>query len=222
MATDEMKKCPYCAEEIRAEAIKCRYCGSMLVKQGIKLDFLQTPGYWHRVNEGKKIAGICTGLARQFEAPVLILPLRVFFIVTTLFYGFGFWAYLIFWLLMPGPVDAAEAQQSPVVATPSEQLSRPAPPVEQYPGQSQAAPQAPAPPAAAPEDTATGEKPPPEEQAESGQADSTQGEQPAPEPEEKPTGKEKEITEEEKWGPKSEKTEPEDSADQEKKDLENF
>ncbi len=103
---NDMKLCPYCAESIRREAIKCRYCGSILTEHAAA-GTSSTPGYWQRVNDGKRVAGVCTGIARQLDMPVVLLPLRLFFILTTIpiFYGFGVLTYIILWLLMPPPVD---------------------------------------------------------------------------------------------------------------------
>lgn len=119
MENNNMKKCPYCAEMIKADAIKCRYCGSNLSKKDSTHDFTGTSDYWRRVNEGKRIAGVCTGIAHQFNAPRIILPLRLFFIISTLFWGFGLILYVVLWILMPGPVKRLErvsAGSSPSVS----------------------------------------------------------------------------------------------------------
>ena len=63
----DTKLCPYCAEEIRAEATRCRFCRSRLMT-------LDTDR-WQRHHPEAKIAGVCSALARVFVVPVAAVRL---------------------------------------------------------------------------------------------------------------------------------------------------
>ena len=90
---NETKFCPYCAEEVRAQAVKCRYCGSRLDGERFTAD-------WYRTANDRMIAGVCGGLALQFGVPTAVV--RLAFALMTLFAGgIGLVIYAVLWVVMP-------------------------------------------------------------------------------------------------------------------------
>lgn len=92
----DRKRCSFCAEEIHADAVKCRFCGSMLEPGAMR--FFTEP--WLRPREGRMLAGVCMGLAEQFGISVTIV--RLAFVIGTFFsVGLFLVLYLGLWLAMP-------------------------------------------------------------------------------------------------------------------------
>lgn len=88
-----MKRCPYCAEEIQDQAVKCRYCSSLLENSVLS-------GTWYRSRRGRMIAGVCAGLAEQFGISVTALRLAAV-LFTVIGFGWGILVYVVLWVIMP-------------------------------------------------------------------------------------------------------------------------
>ncbi|MGC4113922.1 MAG: PspC domain-containing protein [Myxococcales bacterium] len=85
-------ECPYCRTENAENASKCAACSSWIVEQPPVRE-------WTRAQEGRRVAGVCRGLADWFGIPVAAL--RLLFIGSVFFGGWGILAYLAMWIAMP-------------------------------------------------------------------------------------------------------------------------
>jgi phage shock protein PspC (stress-responsive transcriptional regulator) len=88
---EAMRRCPYCDEEIRTEAIRCRHCRSRLAA----LD----PSAWHRDLPERRVAGVAAAMAKALAVPVAVA--RFGFIVLTPFHFLGAIVYGALWMVVP-------------------------------------------------------------------------------------------------------------------------
>ena len=56
--------------------------------------------------EDRKIGGVCSGLAAYFDIDVTLI--RILFLAGLLCGGFGFWLYIIIWIVAPKALTPAQ------------------------------------------------------------------------------------------------------------------
>ena len=124
---DNTKQCPFCKETINAEAVKCRYCKSILVEGAV------SGGECGRDLPGRMISGVSVYLAKIMGISSSLV--RVGFVVFTLISGpIAIAAYLAVWAFTPfkaggpRPADRIMEELRGLIERLEKRMERPAAP----------------------------------------------------------------------------------------------
>jgi phage shock protein PspC (stress-responsive transcriptional regulator) len=96
--------CPYCKTENALGATRCAACTSWMVASPPVRE-------WSRARRGRLLGGVARGLSSRFGVPVAAV--RLVFLLSILFGGWGVLAYVALWIAMP-----AEPQPAGIVRVP--------------------------------------------------------------------------------------------------------
>jgi phage shock protein PspC (stress-responsive transcriptional regulator) len=103
--------CPYCRTENATGAIRCAHCTSWMRER--------PPREWTRAREGRWLGGVARGLANRFGVPCAAV--RLLFLLSILFGGWGILAYVALWIAMPLEplmLPPAKTEPQPAAAQP--------------------------------------------------------------------------------------------------------
>ena len=84
--------CNYCGKVIQDDANVCAYCGTRVGSVLARKRLI-------RPRSGRKIAGVCAGVAEYFDLDVTLV--RVLWLIVSFMTGVGLLAYPIAWIVMP-------------------------------------------------------------------------------------------------------------------------
>jgi len=90
--------CNYCGKVIQEDAAVCAYCGKRVATVIARKRLV-------RPRVGRKIAGVCQGVAEYFDLDVNLI--RLVWLLSVLFTGLGLVAYIVAWIIMPQEPELA-------------------------------------------------------------------------------------------------------------------